>query len=313
MLLDWQRKFPTSFHEHRALFHLLEEKNQHQLSCLFTLLESKGLLDETTVKCLLQGSYAYLDEINYLVDILIKNEGLTHRSLALLFESNPSVLKTSIEALSEWTPLSLDLLFLLFSHRDPEACAKFIAVSIAAKVDITLVKDFLTNHLQMDGLSRALTLFEGSHFDFRQDHLPLFSILCDILAIPLCQTIFDARLRANSDYDIPTDPIKGSVADALINQLIGLPDTESKIRIFFNFCAQFRPFPASQQNSDEVDVASLVAIALTNDCEAQIQAIQSVDDFITTQQMIKKLKLKGGDPAVFNRIKYRVGQLNESM
>jgi len=285
MLSNWQRKFPEWFHQHQSLFIQLDAGSQNQLSQLLTLLETKELLDEKTLDCLLKKVYYGLDK-----------------------------LKKNIESLSELTPLSADILLLLLSHCDPESCVKFIGASIAAKGDIEMVKHFLSHHIKMNALSRALALFERSHFDFRQDHLPLFCVLTDILAIPLCQTIFDARCRTDSDYEIPRDPINSSVADAIINKLVALPDEESKVRTFFNFFAEFRPIPASQRYMiDVVDVASLVTMELTADCEAQIRVIQSVEDFVKTQQMIKKLKMKGGDKDVFDRIKYSVANAIVSM
>lgn len=313
MLADWQKKYPECFHQLHAVFIELDKEKQDQFSDVLTQLENRGLLNESTINDLLTGINDSLDEIVYLVDIMIKFNCLTHVSLAHVLSSRLSELKECIEAVSVVTPLSVDIFLYLISQGDHEACVKFIAVSIAAKVDIGLVMVFLSHHIKSSGLSRALTLFELSHYDFSHDHLPLFCVLTDVLAIPLCQTIFDARCRVNSDYDSPRDPINSFIADTIIDELVALPDEESKVRTFFNFFAKFRTLPASQKYMIDLDVASLVTTALTNDCEAVIHAIQTRDDFVRAQQMIKNLKVKGGDKAVFDRIKYSVASAIESM
>lgn len=313
MLSDWQKKFPESFRYYQSRILCLDDDSQQQLFGVMALLETKGLLTEKIVNLLLKDGITCLEPLNYLIEMMVRLESLSLDALERLFESNILAVKDSIEFLSNVIPVSSKILLFILSKVYPEECAHFIARSVAANVDIEIINVFLFNHIKMNGLSRALFLFGRSQFDFSQENLPMFCALTEVLAIPLCQTIFDARTRAQSDYDIPSEPIRLPIANDIVNQLVALPDEESKVRTFFNFFTRFRPMPSSQKYMVEIDVASMVVAVLSKDCETTIHSIQCRDDLLKAQQRIKKLKLRGGDKEDFDKIKYEVGNWIESM
>ena len=192
------------------------------------------------------------------------------------------------------------------SMSDPYHSIQFILRAGAAKVDAAVAMHFLSQRVAMSGLSRAITLYDFSHFDYREVNFPTFSALATVLAIPLCQTIFDARLRSCALFSMPSEPLNASVADGIIHQLIALRDEELKICVFFDYFAQFRPFPESQTYIVEDAVATEVTEALASYCASRIHAIENAEDYIQVRQMIKTLRTTGGDKALFEQIKYAV-------
>ncbi|MFJ1269782.1 hypothetical protein ACD661_14550 [Legionella lytica] len=173
-------------------------------------------------------------------------------------------------------------------------------------VNIELIPNFISQYVAAEGLDRAINLFDMSSFVYNEEHLSMFSMLTKVLANPLCQTIFDARMRSFSDYTIPDEPLLPQDANQIIQQLYDLKDDESKIRTFFDFFAQYRPLPCSQKYLMETDTASQVAIALELYCIAKIAAITTYQDALDVKEMIQLLQTHGGNETHFEAIKYLV-------
>jgi hypothetical protein len=62
----------------------------------------------------------------------------------------------------------------------------------------------------------------------------------------------------------------------------------------------------------EIDTNDVVKETLTSDVESTIDAIDSLEKYETIRQMIRNLLAVGGDKAIFDAIKYRVGTYIES-
>lgn len=188
----------------------------------------------------------------------------------------------------------------------------FIGRALKAGVNFPIILNFLSQNVALEGLSRALTLFDLSRrFSYRQEHFAWFGLLSKVLANPLCQTIFDARWRCFSDYMLPSEPLKPDDADAIIERLASLAE-KNKVRTFFDFFVRFRPFPGSQDYIVEIDVADRVNTALYFYCKATIAAIKTQADFRAAQKMITALRKSGGDVSIFHKIKYEVASSIES-
>lgn len=218
------------------------------------------------------------------------------------------------EALSDLL-LELDELELLNEHSincildnatNPIEYIQLITRMLKAGINVELIPDVLSKFIAPGGLSRAITLFELSSFAYNEEHLFKFCVLTQVLANPLCQTIFDARLRSFSDYTIPEEPLRPQEATQLIQQLYDLQDEESKIRAFFDFLAPFRPVPCSQRYLTETSSATQVAIALEIYCASKIEAITSYQDSVKVKEMIHLLQTQGGNETHFEAIKYIV-------
>lgn len=313
MLSNWQKEFPECFHYHHTHLMNLNENSKTQLSEVLDLLKKNELLSETIVNLLFKDAlYSDLGELFNLINTLLPAKLLSLNILPEIFKSNFSAVHESIKSLMQSIFISPEILLFLLSQNDPKACADLIVGMHKAHVDVESMKKYLFHHIQANGISRAMVLFGHSSFDFRLEHLPLFSVFTEVLAIPLCQTIFDARLRGQSDYDIPSDPLDVTLANELMTKLVVLSDEDSKVRIFFNFFARFRPCPASQKYMVELDVAAMVSDALIRDCELKIKNIQNLDDCIALKQWMEKLTSQGGDRDDLDRIKYDVANRIES-
>ncbi|MDA9272025.1 hypothetical protein N9Q05_01410 [bacterium] len=173
-------------------------------------------------------------------------------------------------------------------------------------IDFESVNRFLSQEKRIDGLSRATTLFELSSFDYSLENLEHVGLLADVLANPVCQAIFDARLRRFSDYTTYSEPINTTFADDLITQLYAEPDVDKRIPLFFDALSTLRPFPPSQKYMKGLTVADEVMIKLKAHCNEIIQTIDSREDYANAQRMIKPLRRQGGDHVMFDAIKYAV-------
>lgn len=183
---------------------------------------------------------------------------------------------------------------------------ELITHMLKAGINIEIIPALFSQSVAAEGLSRALALFNLSSFVYNEELLPMFSVLTKVLANPLCQTIFDARLRSFSDYTIPDEPLLPQHANQLIQQLYNMKDEENRIRTFFNFLAQFRPIPCSQRYLTETKSATQVPLALELYCVEKIKAIKTYQDCVEVKEMIYILQTKGGDKTHFDAIKYSV-------
>lgn len=267
MLKNWQIKYPNSFLPYPNIDIDLDIEDQAYLSELLLFIENAGpgLLNEAVLNHILPNS---LNTNYYLSNI-----------------------KESLEILIQSIPLSTELLTFLVSTKNPRICAEFISTSLKNWINITESIHFLSQLPHLDGLSRAMNIFERSDFGFEQEHLEKLKILSQILANPLCQTIFDARLRGFSDYTIASDPLQSLNTNEIIDQICESDDKETQIQIFFDYFTQFRPFPPSQKYMVYVNVADKIEIELQS------------PDINTSLQDIKN---------IFDQIKYRVARDIES-
>lgn len=313
MLKDWQIKFSKSFSRYPNLFTELDFEEQDTLSDLFDLLEKSGteVLDDAVVSHLLDNS-SYISELSYFITLMSHHQCLNRLMLNHLFSNHylPD-LKVSIHTLSQRLMLSKDTLFFLFSSRNPQACVQFILRALSKGVDIAIIKNFLSQQVALEGLNYTITLFDLSHFSYKTQHFQKFADLTWVLANPLCQTIFGARLRGFSDYSVITEVLNDTAADNIIKQ-VSLAQGENKVKIFFDFFTSFRPFPPSPKYIVEVNVSHWVTAALTHYCKATIAASTSPQDLLQTQKMIATLRKKGGDKVIFDKIKYEVASHIES-
>ncbi|HBD9374799.1 TPA: hypothetical protein KLD42_001673 [Legionella pneumophila] len=296
MLKDWQVKFPKSFEQFPNLFTELDFEEQEYLSQLLHLINNAGtgLLDEETVSRIFDNS-SHISELTALISLISNLKCLNKSMLNYLFTNHylPD-LQESIDTLSSQTSLSTDVVTFLFSTKNPQDCVEFMMRALKNGVDLTNIVNYLSQHVDLAGLNRAITLFDLSSFNYKQEHFPKFSILSSVLANPLCQTIFDARLRGFSDYSELSEPLPSIDANEIINQLVDLVDEETKAQIFFDFFVPFRPFPPSQKYIVDVDVADKVARVLQ------------------APEMKSTLRMKNGVRVVFDKIKYEIASHIES-
>lgn len=308
MLKDWQIKFPYSFAPFPNLFIELDFEQQETLSQLLHLTEQAGvgLLNGDTVFQILNHS-SYLSELTYLIILLNDLKCLDKYMLNHLFTHHylPD-LQESIDVLSNHTRLTSDVVKFLFSVRNPQDCVGFMMRSLQKGTGLPDILDYLSQHVTLEGVNRALTLFDLSGYRYTPEHFPKFSVIAKVLANPLCQTIFDSRWRSFSDYTEISEPLNSTDADEIINQLIGLVAEEDKIRTFFDFFASLRPFPPSQKYIVDINIEDKVTTALMSFCKSKIAAIASNEDSLQVQAMITTLRKKGGDNAIFDTIKYEV-------
>jgi hypothetical protein len=296
MLKDWQIKFPNSFAQFPNLFTELNFEQQEDLSQLLHLIEKEGagLLDEATVNHIFEN-LSNLSELTYLLTLISNLKCLNKPMLICLFTNHYlPALQESIETLSSQTILSADTVTFLFSTRSSQDCVELMLRALKNRVDLGTIRNYLSQHVALEGLSRAISLFDLSSFSYKQEHFQKLSILTRVLANPLCQTIFDARLRGFSDYSEISEPLRSTEADEIINQLADLVDEETKVRIFFDFFVSFRPFPPSQKYIVDVDVVDKVAGVLQ------------------APEMKETIRMKDGVKNVFDRIKYGIASDIES-
>ena len=180
-----------------------------------------------------------------------------------------------------------------------------------AGVDFTWLMRFLTEKIDRNGLTAAVELFSLARLDFRQEHLEHLPVVTDVLANPLSQTIFSARLRVFSPYAPVYELITVPAARAIIEALNLYEDEESRLRYFFDYCATLRPLPCSQLDVDEVDINEIALSTLNQYCHSMIKAIATPEDYRRVQSGISELRTKGASKALFEAIKYSVGSLIE--
>lgn len=162
------------------------------------------------------------------------------------------------------------------------------------------------------GLDPALELFDLAQLNYNENHLKVFFVLTEVLANPLCRTIFDARLRCFSDYYTPVEPVSTAEAKDIIKQIYTLQDKEERIRTFFNFFAEFRPIPGSQAYLVNLNIDECVNRVFMRYCQAKIAGIENATEYLQVKNMIKTLRLSGGSPYHFQKIKYVVASYIES-
>ena len=184
---------------------------------------------------------------------------------------------------------------------------KFAAIFEASPI---LIQEIALNNTESE--SRAMTLFVHSKLDDSYDNLNRFIVLAEVLANPLCQTIYDARLRSFSSYSDTSDPIDSTFALDLINQLYTEQNKERQVAIFFDACAQFRSYPPTQKYMTDLRVDDAVLMALNLHCLSMIERIDSALDYQQTQQMINKLHTLGGDQALFDQLNYSIATTIET-
>ncbi|CAM4462185.1 MAG: hypothetical protein LEGION0403_FIIPPAGN_01359 [Legionella sp.] len=224
-----------------------------------------------------------------------------------LTASAQKALSNLLQELDEFELLNEHSLHCILDNAtNPIEYIELITRLLKAGVNVELITDFLSQCVAINGLEHAIQLFDLSSFVYNEEHLSKFSVLTKVLATPLCQTIFDARLRSFSDYTIPKEPLLPQDANNIIQQLHDLSDEENRIRTFFNFFAQYRPIPCSQKYLTETDSATQVVIALELYCSAKIKAATSYQDRVEIKEMIYILQTKGGNKSHFEAIKYIV-------
>lgn len=235
MLKHWKSKYPNTFALFPNIHHDLEIDDQDYLSQLLLFLEKSGagLLNDIVLKHIVHHS---LHSFDYLYTI-----------------------KESLEILSHSIELSLEPLTFLVATQNHRVCVQFILKALKNDLKMPQALDFLTHQAHLDNLSQAMSIFEQSDFGFYQEHLEKLAVLSKVLANPLCQTIFDARLRGFSDYTMLSDPLKTLNTTEIINQIWHSSNEDTQIQIFFDYFAQFRPLPLSQKYMVFVDVAERVA------------------------------------------------------
>jgi hypothetical protein len=285
MLTPWKKRFPKSFDAHSA-FMLDAEEHQSNLMILLTQLDERQLLDESMMDGLLKLHDSFKGYLPALHELLLET---INRSI-----------------------LSLDILVLLGNNSDPVSCMNFMIRAHDAHADAALIHSFLSHQTIVNGLSRAMTLFDLSCFEYSSQAFEQWRTIATVLANPLCQTIFDARLRGFSDYTACSEPIDPMFADGLITRLHAEQNKEKRIELFFNACATLRPFPPTQKYMKPIDVSLIVEVTLTSYCQKMIQSIACQEDEDNVRDMIKALQTTGGKLAIFESIKYQVAHVIES-
>src|SRR3990167_6531319 len=227
MLTLWQKKFQKSFAAYPNLLSQLTRQEQANLSSLLTTLDAHDVLNEDVLTDVLYWSTIYLTELVYLIEKLAELHGLNPTSLAYLFKhSTLPELQESLRELNHHLPLTPEIIQCLFATPYLCSSAQFMIRTLNAKVDIEFTLRFLSQHVDLNGLRHAIVLFDRSKFPYHQDHMDAFQIVASILANPLSQTIFEARLRHFSDYSEPSDPLSLKDAAKIISQLVALKNQE---------------------------------------------------------------------------------------
>lgn len=209
------------------------------------------------------------------------------------------------------TTVTLELLMINQQFEAWESCLNEInhAYPLSAKM-LTFLLSAMRLETDLTGVPRAFELMQWSRF-YDAAYAEYFRVLAQVLANPLSQTIYDARLRTFSDYASPIGPLDQSLANHIIEQLQPLYAAQ-RYRAFFDFFAHLRPLPYSQRGMFEVDFSLYVTNTLERYCRNQIASMQHHEDYHKTYAMIKKLRRTGGDMAIFDDIKYQVASDIES-
>lgn len=206
---------------------------------------------------------------------------------------------TLCDSLSEEDQTSLSIILSMLNEAEPETLNEEII-------------NHLVENIAMAGLSRAVELSELAQFKYDATNYHLFILLTNVFANPLCRLIYDARLRCFSDYATPSEPISTNDANAIILQLAGLEDEENRIRTFFDFYANVRPFPCSQKYIVDIDINELVGNALIDYCTSLIEQIQTQENLQQAINIIQMLREAGGNKNIFDEIKYTIAYRIES-
>ena len=317
-LQQWQKKFPKVFEEYSGFIAPLALQEQASLSELLATIESNGLLKEAVLENVLLSARVYLTELVYLIEKLAEHGCLNEVTLNYLFldhlfsEYSLVELAVNIRALEDRKGLTAETIRVLFSGPDPSSSALFILRALHAELELNSIIRLLSRSINRNGLRRAITLFDLSSLPYDREHFKKFGVLVAVLANPLCQTIFDARLRGFSDYSVPTEPVNSREACALLSQLLVYQAEEARIRLFFNFFAPLRPFPVSQRDLVAVNIAEEVARGVKSYCRAEIKAIESQQDYLVVSKIISDLENKRNMDVVFDNIKYPVASAIEA-
>lgn len=156
---------------------------------------------------------------------------------------------------------------------------------------------------EADNISRAMTLFTQSTLNPSVSNVNKYIVLAEVLLNPLCQTIYDARLRGFSDYIEPSEPVDASFATTLINSVFKEKNPEKRVAIFFDSLLAIRPFPPTQKHMVFLDVNDIVLSQLTMHCTPMIDRTESDE---RAQPKIDTLSSIDGNEDIFNELKYSI-------
>lgn len=276
MLTEWQNRFPKSFKYYPELLTDSTEIQQQQLANILSVIDSADLLDDPLCLLILKQATFDIDKLTLLIKLLAEANCLTLAYIHLVFE-------------------------------DLSGCIDLFEQAGRADIPPSQVIACLDSVKTLRGLSRALEIFKYATITYNTEGFIHLANLLDVMANPLCQTIFDARLRSFSDYSESSDPLKRTgVADSIIFQLSTARNSEDKYQLFFDYFADFRPFPPSLKYVVELDLPDLVLSTLTVFCQSLIQNISTKQDYLQAKEIIKELRTRGGNEAIFNRVKYHI-------
>ena len=125
-------------------------------------------------------------------------------------------------------------------------------------------------YVNWSGLSSAMVLFDRSELTYTKEHFTAFALLTSVLANPLCNVIFEARLRSSgSDYVIVQDPLNKKKSCEIMQELDKLSSQEERIAAFYDFFTAYRAIPASLKYFREISLEE-VLLALNTFCEAML-------------------------------------------
>ncbi|MDI1351898.1 MAG: hypothetical protein PSV35_03870 [bacterium] len=312
MLKEWQEKYPKIFAAYPNLTHKLSAEKQTMLDSLLNHISQKHLLTDTIINRLLVDTSVVKERL-YLIEKLIELKYFSQSSLEhLLNHEDLGSLYLAVSAMDRNSLLSVGIVQLLLATSAPQACTQFISQALHAKSDLNAIITFLSGPIKTADLSRSFTLFDYSSFTYTPEHFNAFALITTVLANPLCRVIFDARLRAFSDYALPTEPLKNSnYADQIIGKVCSLNHLEEQIAAFFDFFCAFRPFPDSQKYLVEINMEEQVIQTLNGYLEP-IDTLNTKEDFLRIKQLINKIKTKKGASQLFDDFKYDMASAIES-
>ncbi|WP_131776450.1 hypothetical protein [Legionella impletisoli] len=196
---------------------------------------------------------------------------------------------------------------------NPETCAAWIVRTHKDQEELREAICFLEQLAPINSLEQALLIFDASHYPYRRTHFHYVQTLAEVLANPLAQTIFSARLRCFGWYATPSDPLESlDNIDKFIEELYQLKTEDEKIRYFFDYFAILRPHPFSQRDIEEINIDDTVCAVLSCHCEALVQSVQTAEECEAAKRFIRQLRFYGGDRVLFNKLKYQIASQIES-
>lgn len=282
----------------------LKLEDQERISSLVKRIDQKGLLNQDTVDSLKINATSYLDELEYFINLLDKHHCLNQNTLDGLFANyDLRELKEKFCIMSDNALVTPEMLTCLLFTNDTQSFFKFIEYAIQAKVNVDLIGNALTRRIDHDGLSDAITLYNLSTFEYSEQHLPKFFVLTQVLANPLCQTIFAARFRGSSEYSPTVEPLSSNDVDGIIISTTREQD-EARIKIFFDCCQKFQTAPLSQKYLCDVDIATIIDDSVKHFCQSKIKKLAMEADRSQIDELIKRANGEKGGKFIFGLIKY---------